>query len=125
MKKTIFILDKIIKSITLIIIIFVVSVLLIGAMPRTKKNYSLEHENSISEYYDAKDVQKIISPNNDIRFIVFVDEIEKDKLISLTKSLAIKLSVNRLYVMFIDEKEESLVVIIDSNNDAYVEMKVE
>ena len=81
MKKTIIILDKIIKSIALIIVIFVVSVLLIGAMPRTKKNYSLEHENSISEYYEAKDVQKIISPNNDIRFIVFLDEIEKDKLI--------------------------------------------
>ncbi len=37
MKKTIIILDKIIKSIALIIVIFVVSVLLIGAMPRTKK----------------------------------------------------------------------------------------
>ena len=79
MKKTIIILDKIIKSIALIIVIFVVSVLLIGAMPRTKKNYSLEHENSISEYYKAKDVQKIISPNNDIRFIEFLDEIEKEK----------------------------------------------
>ena len=124
MKKTIIILDKIIKSIALIIVIFVVSVLLIGAMPRTKKNYSLEYENSISEYYEAKDVQKIISPNNDIRFIVFLDEIEKDKLISLTKSLAIKLNVNRLYIMFVDE-EESLVVIVDSNNDAYVEIKVE
>lgn len=124
MKKTIIILDKIIKSIALIIVIFVVSVLLIGAMPRTKKNYSLEHENSISEYYEAKDVQKIISPNNDIRFIVFLDEIEKGKLISLTKSLAIKLNVNRLYIMFVDE-EESLVVIVDSNNDAYVEIKVE
>lgn len=124
MKKTIIILDKIIKSIALIIVIFVVSVLLIGAMPRTKKNYSLENENSISEYYEAKDVQKIISPNNDIRFIVFLDEIEKDKLISLTKSLAIKLNVNRLYIMFVDE-EESLVVIVDSNNDAYVEIKVE
>lgn len=124
MKKTIIILDKIIKSIALIIVIFVVSVLLIGAMPRTKKNYSLEHEKSISEYYEAKDVQKIISPNNDIRFIVFLDEIEKDKLISLTKSLAIKLNVNRLYIMFVDE-EESLVVIVDSNNDAYVEIKVE
>ena len=121
MKKTIIILDKIIKSIALIIVIFVVSVLLIGVMPRTKKNYSLEHENSISEYYETKDVQKIISPNNDIRFIVFLDEIEKDKLISLTKSLAIKLNVNRLYIMFVDE-EESLVVIVDSNNDAYVEI---
>ena len=120
MKKPIIILDKIIKSIALIIVIFVVSVLLIGAMPRTKKNYSLEHENRISEYYEAKDVQKTISPNNDIRFI----EIEKDKLISLTKSLAIKLNVNRLYIMFVDE-EESLVVIVDSNNDAYVEIKVE
>lgn len=54
----------------------------------------------------------------------FLDEIEKDKLISLTKSLAIKLNVNRLYIMFVDE-EESLVVIVDSNNDAYVEIKVE
>lgn len=80
MKKTIIILDKIIKSIALIIVIFVVSVLLIGAMPRAKKNYSLEHENSISEYYEAKDVQKIISPNNDIRFIVFLDEIEKRQI---------------------------------------------
>ena len=50
--------------------------------------------------------------------------IEKDKLISLTKSLAIKLNVNRLYIMFVDE-EESLVVIVDSNSDAYVEIKVE
>ena len=48
----------------------------------------------------------------------------QDKLISLTKSLAIKLNVNRLYIMFVDE-EESLVVIVDSNNDAYVEIKVE
>lgn len=123
MKKVINFLDVFIKSISLIIVLFLVSILLISLTPRTKKKFTLENANDIAEFFGAYNVERVISPNNDERFIVFVNEIERDKLVSLTKTLALKTNQKRLYVTFISKNNENITVIIDDNNDAYIEIK--
>lgn len=120
MKKILRVFDVVAKCIAFMSILIGVSVVLIAVVPRRVEKATLNVVPRIAEFFNVDSAELVSSPNGDTRFIIELEEIDKEYLVSRCIVLLDNSPYERMAFLFYND-EKSLSIIVNSEGKAFAE----
>lgn len=120
MKRVLRVFDVIFKSIALMVVLLGISVVIVALAPRKVEKATLNDIPRIAEYFNVDKAELVSSPSGDMRFIIEMENIDKEYLVARCMTLKESSPYERMAFLFYNE-EYSLSIIVDNDGRAYAE----